>query len=77
MYMYIYIYTLVPQLSATIGETVNIGGKRGWQMIENKKNYNANPEISRQLNVNLALDSKATGDSVCLTIHVTHSFLMN
>ena len=26
-----------PRLSATFGETVNIGGKRGWRMIENKK----------------------------------------
>ena len=44
MYMYIHVYTCIyvytctvfPRLSATFGETVNIGGKRGWRMIENK-----------------------------------------
>ena len=35
--MFAYIYIVFPRLSATIGETVNIGGERGWQMIENKK----------------------------------------
>ena len=70
-----YIYIVFPRLSDSFGETVNVGGKRGWRMIENKK-YNTNPEISHQLYVNLALDSKATGDRVCLTIYVTHSFLI-
>ena len=40
-----------------------------------QRNYNANPDISRQINVNLALDSKATGDHVCLTIHVANPII--
>ena len=66
-------YIVFPRLSATFGETINIGGKRGWRMIENKKIITPTP---RYLYLNLALDSKATEDRVCLTIHVTHSFLV-
>ena len=42
-------YTVFPRLSATFGETVNIGGKRGWRMIENKKIQHQPDDISSTL----------------------------